>query len=174
VAVRRITTRGEGPTPALDEALQVALVAELFHGSKNMWLLSPWVSDIPVIDNSGGELAGLVPGAPLRRLRLTEVLGRLADGGTRITVVVRDDPHNEPVIAKLRALNDASKNVRVIVSENLHDKGLLTSRIYFEGSMNFTHRGREVNEEGVTITRDSDLLSRMHLDFVARFGEPDE
>jgi hypothetical protein len=170
--VRRITTRGEGPSRALDEALGAAFVAELLSPSKRLWLLSPWMSDISVLDNRGGEVAALVPGAPLRELSLTEVLVFIARRGTAVTVVVRPDPHNRAVVDRLRpAVPGENGEVRVVVSETLHDKGFLTDHVYFEGSMNFTHRGRAVNEEGVTVSRDPDLLSRMRIDFESRFGD---
>jgi phosphatidylserine/phosphatidylglycerophosphate/cardiolipin synthase-like enzyme len=169
--VRRITTRGGGPTRAVDEALQATLVAELLCPSKQVWLLSPWISDIPVLDNRGGEVTSLLPGAPLRDLSLTEVLRVIAQRGTEVIVVVRPDPRNDAVVDRLRdPTRDVGSAMRVVVSKNLHDKGFLTDHVYFEGSMNFTHHGRTVNEEGVTVSRDQDLLSRMRIDFEARFG----
>jgi PLD-like domain len=166
--VRRITTRGRGPTRAVDEALQAAFVADLLCPSKQVWLLSPWISDIPVLDNRSGEFAALLPGASLRDLSLTEMLRVMAQRGTEVTVVVRPDPRNNAVVDRLR---DPSRDaMRVVISANVHDKGFLTDHVYFEGSMNFTHHGRTVNEEGVTVSRDPDLLSRMRIDFEARFG----
>jgi hypothetical protein len=148
-----------------------AFVAELISPSRSVWLLSPWISDIPVVDNSGGEVLGLVPGAPIRQLTLCEVLRVMAGQGSRVTVVVRDERGNDSVVARLTEPGSGSQGeVKVIRAENLHDKGLLTEHIYFEGSMNFTHYGQTVNEEGVSIHIDPDLLGRMRLDFDARFG----
>lgn len=169
--MRRITTRGRGPTRAVDEALQAALVADLLCPSKQVWLLSPWISDIPVLDNRGGELSSILPGAPLRDLTLTEVLRTIAHCGAEVIVVVRPDPNNEAVLNRIQGLPpEEGGAVRIVLSGNLHDKGLLTDHVYFEGSMNFTHHGRSVNEEGVTVSMDPDLLSRMRIDFESRFG----
>jgi hypothetical protein len=58
----------------------------------------------------------------------------------------------------------------VQIIENLHDKGLLTARFHIQGSMNFTHFGRAVNSEGITITSDAGDLSRARVDYRERFG----
>ena len=169
--MRRITTRGGGPTRALDDALRSTFVAEFLSPSSRIWLLSPWVSDIPVLDNRGGELSALVPGGLSKEMTLTGVLRLLAGVGTEVIVIVRPDPRNDAVVSHLRDLAVfEGLPIHVIAWENLHDKGLLTDHVYFEGSMNFTHYGRNVNEEGVTISRDPDLLSRMKIDLEARFG----
>jgi phosphatidylserine/phosphatidylglycerophosphate/cardiolipin synthase-like enzyme len=147
-----------------------AFVADLISPSRSVWLLSPWISDIPVVDNRGGEVLGLIPGAPIRYLTLCEILRILAAQGTRVTVVVRDERSNDSVVARLAEPRSGTQDeVRVVRVENLHDKGFLTDHVYFEGSMNFTHYGQTVNEEGVSIHTDADLLGRMRLDFEARF-----
>ena len=168
--MRRITTRGSGANRRLADVLMTAFVADLISPSQSVWLLSPWISDIPVVDNRGGEILGLVPGAPIRHLTLCEMLRFMAGQGSRVTVVVRNERGNDSVAARLTEPGSGSQSeVIVIRVENLHDKGFLTDHVYFEGSMNFTHYGQTVNEEGVSIHMDPDLLGRMRLDFDARF-----
>jgi phosphatidylserine/phosphatidylglycerophosphate/cardiolipin synthase-like enzyme len=168
--MRRLTTRGGGPNRLLDDLIQNVLVTELIDPSPTIWLLSPWVSDIAVIDNRSGEFASLLPGLPARRARLTEVLLELARRGSQIRILMRNDPKNDLVRLRLADAGDASVNVTVSHVENLHDKGLLTSRFHVYGSMNFTYFGKEVNEEGVTVTADQDQIARANLDYQKRFA----
>lgn len=167
--MRQVTTRGGGATRALDELIESVLISELIKPSEDLWLLSPWVSDIPVMDNRGGEVISLIPAAPARHLRLTEVLIELARRSSQIHVLVRDDPKNRPVIDRLRAAAFEEIAIDVQIVEHLHDKGLLTSRVHVRGSMNFTHFGRMVNEEGIVATANPDALNRARLDYAERF-----
>ncbi|MET7803506.1 phospholipase D-like domain-containing protein DpdK [Micromonospora chersina] len=168
--MRRLTTRGGGATRTLDNLIESVFVSELIAPSPDVWLLSPWISDIPVVDNRGGEVISLIPGAPARHLRLTEVLLELARRGSHVHVLARNDPRHQSVLDRLRGTPGAADSVDVQIIDQLHDKGLLTSRIHVQGSMNFTHHGRAVNEEGITVTGDADALSRARLDYQARFG----
>lgn len=166
--MRRITTRGGGASRQMDEMLNALLIAELIAPSPQIWLVSPWISDIPVLDNRSGEVLALVPGAPVRQLRVTECLLLLAERGARVQVLTRRDPRNAPVLDRLQS--GAGVNLHAKVVENLHDKGLLTARFHLQGSMNFTHFGLAVNEEAVTLTDDSDAVARARVDYTERFG----
>jgi phosphatidylserine/phosphatidylglycerophosphate/cardiolipin synthase-like enzyme len=152
----------------MDEMLNALLIAELIAPSSQIWLVSPWISDIPVLDNRSGEVLGLVPGAPVRQLRLTECLLLLAERGAQVQVLSRRDPRNAPVLDRLQGA--AAINLHARVVDNLHDKGLLTTRFHLQGSMNFTHFGRAVNEEAVTLTDDPDAVARARVDYAERFG----
>ena len=48
--MRRITTAGRGQTRILNDVMQNLLVTELLVPSGQLWVLSPWISDIDVID----------------------------------------------------------------------------------------------------------------------------
>lgn len=168
--MRRVTTRGGGASRELDDLVHALLISELVKPSPELWLVSPWVSDIPVVDNRSGEIVSLVPGTPARHLRLTEVLIELSRHGCHVHVLVRDDARNGPVVQRLRAACAEDIDIDVQVVDNLHDKGLLTSRYHVQGSMNFTHFGRAVNEEALTVTSDPHDISRAQLDYRERFG----
>lgn len=168
--MRQLTTRGGGVTRSVDELIETLLISELITPSDDLWLLSPWVSDIPVLDNRGGELLSLMPAAPARHLRLTETLIEFARRGCAVHVLVRDDPHNQPVADRLRAATFEEIVIHVQMVEHLHEKGLLTSRFHVHGSMNFTHFGRTVNEERIVVTSDPEELARVRVGYTERFG----
>jgi len=167
--VRRIVTRGIGPSSQVSDVLQAVFIAELLAPSESLWLLSPWISDVPVVDNRGGEFLALLPSDGCRYLALTEALAVIGSRGTQVHVVARDVPGNQFVIQRLIASRDRGVSVAVHLRDRIHDKGLLTGRVYLEGSMNFTYSGLESNEEGLTVIDDPDLIARTRLDFEDRY-----
>lgn len=158
---RTIHTRAGGPTQALEDLLQTLLVAELLSPSRRIWLVSPWVSDIAVLDNTTGSLTAVAPSAPSRRLRLSEVLSRLAESGSEVTVITRrDEPHNAHF---LTALGSLTNQVAMHAHPELHAKVLASERFVLSGSMNFTNYGIGKNVERVTLDIDPETIQRETL-----------
>jgi hypothetical protein len=169
LSTRRIATRGGGQTRLVNDLLQTLLVSELLDPSGELLVLSPWISDIVVIDNSAGQFRSVLPGMPARPIRFTEVLTGLARRGTRVRVIIRDDEKNAPVRSRISGLPSSDPRPELIIHDNLHDKGLLSDRFHVHGSMNFTYFGQAVNEEGLTVTSDLDAIARARLDYQRRY-----
>jgi phosphatidylserine/phosphatidylglycerophosphate/cardiolipin synthase-like enzyme len=169
VSTRRIATRGGGQTRLVNDLLQTLLATELLNPSSELLVLSPWISDIVVIDNSAGQFKSILPGMPARPIRLTEVLTELARRGTRVRIVIRDDEKNTAVRTRINDLPASGPRPEILIRDNLHDKGLLSDRFHVHGSMNFTYFGQAVNEEGVTVTSDPDAIARARLDYQGRY-----
>ena len=106
---------------------------------------------------------------PARQIRFTEVLIELARRGTTVRVVIRDDDKNAVVRSRIGGVPPSGPRPAVILRDILHDKGLLSDRFHLHGSMNFTHFGQAVNEEGVTVTSDTDAIARAKVDYLRRF-----
>jgi hypothetical protein len=170
LSTRRIATRGGGrQTRLVNDLLQTLLVTELLDPSSELLVLSPWISDIVVIDNSAGQFKSILPGMPARPIRFTEVLSELARRGTAVRIVVRDDDKNMAVRTRINDLHVAGQRPEIIIRDNIHDKGLLSNRFHVHGSMNFTFFGQAVNEEGVIVTSDPDAIARARLDYQRRY-----
>jgi hypothetical protein len=169
MSTRRITTRGGGQTRLVNDLLQTLLVTELLDPSSELLVLSPWISDIVVIDNSAGQFKSILPGMPSRPVRLTEVLVELARRGTRVRIMMRDDDKNTAVRTRIKDLHASGPRPEIIIRHNVHDKGLLSDRFHVHGSMNLTFYGQAVNEEGVTVTSDLDAIARARLDYQGRY-----
>jgi phosphatidylserine/phosphatidylglycerophosphate/cardiolipin synthase-like enzyme len=158
---RTIHTRAGGPTHVLEDLLQTLLVTELLSPSQRFWLVSPWISDIPVLDNSTGSLAAVAPSAPSRHLRLSEVLSRLAESGSEVTVITRrGEPHNAHF---LNSLSTLTNQVAMHEHPELHAKVLVSDRFVLSGSMNFTNYGLGRNLERVTLDIDAETIKRETL-----------
>ncbi len=167
---RIVHTRPGGPTHLLDDLVQTVLVSELLAPSERLWLVSPWVSDIPVVDNASGSFTDLTPGAAARWLRLSEILVQLSELGTTVTVVTRTgEQHNAPFLTAVRLAGEA---IRTLEDPDLHTKALVTNRFSLTGSMNFTRRGRGENLERVILETEPDGVARDLAEFAQRFGGP--
>ncbi|MET3142809.1 UNVERIFIED_ORG: hypothetical protein ABIB13_002527 [Arthrobacter sp. UYEF2] len=169
MSTRRIATRGGGQTRLVNDLLQTLLVTELLDPSSELLVLSPWISDIVVIDNSAGQFKSILPGIPARPIRFTEVLTELARRGTLVRIIIRNDDKNTTVRTRINSLPASGSRPEILIRDNLHDKGLLSDRFHVYGSMNFTFYGQAVNEEGVTVTSDADAIARARLDYQRRY-----
>ncbi|RPE31823.1 phospholipase D-like domain-containing protein DpdK [Kitasatospora cineracea] len=167
--MRRIVTIGAGETRLLNDLLQNLLVSELLAPSVRFWVLSPWISDIPVIDNSAGQFKSVLPAMPARPIRLTEVLVELSRRGSDVQVVVRDDARNTAVVQRLTNLTPVGPHPTVHIEKDFHDKGMVSDRFHVHGSMNFTFFGKGVNQEGVTVVSDPDQIARAQITYQKRY-----
>jgi hypothetical protein len=149
------------------DLIQLLFACELISPSRCLWIVSPWITDLEVIDNRDGAFSALEPTWGARPIRLTEVLARLADQGTVIRVGMRPvskERANADVARKLAALNERldPERVQVTEREELHTKGLLGDDYFLAGSMNFTRSGVEVWDERVELqTSRIDVMQAM-------------
>src|SRR5262245_54616950 len=127
--------------------MQLLFACELLVPSRCLWLVSPWITDLEVIDNRDARFSALEPTWGARPIRLMEVLTRLVDQGAVLRIAMRPPsraPANADVarkLADLKARLADPDQVGVIEREELHTKGLLGDDFFLAGSMNFTRSG---------------------------------
>ncbi|WP_157591757.1 phospholipase D-like domain-containing protein DpdK [Solirubrobacter soli] len=172
---RRIFKGGGRSEREVETVLQNLFVIEALAPSSALWLISPWVTDLEVIDNRSSSFRGIEPLWPHRRLRLTEVLSYLAQRGTEVVVATRADGHNDAFHRRLEASSlalGAADRVRIVVDrgDEQHEKGLLGDGFFLSGSMNFTVRGVRLNDEHVTLSLDEDDVAAARINIRARYG----
>jgi len=162
---RSARTFGRGPTPAVSDMLQVIFGLELAAPSQRIWIVAPWQSDIPVLDNRSGEFSAVGPGWPLRAIRLSEVLAASLDRGSTATVVMNNDPSNLPMRVATEELEARyPERCRLIIAEQVHEKGIVTDHAYLSGSMNWTFNGQKVNLEKVSLATDPATIAVQQLE----------
>lgn len=155
------------------ELLQAIFVGEMIAPSRCLWLVSPWITDIPIIDNRAGAFDALDSSWGPRVLRLGEVIARSLEVGTAVVVATRPVPHNRPFLSQLSA---AAAELRVATAlrlnegDDLHEKGLLGDDFYLSGSMNLTYGGVELLEETVTFDTAEDVVAQARLALYERWG----
>jgi phosphatidylserine/phosphatidylglycerophosphate/cardiolipin synthase-like enzyme len=152
----------------MEPLLESALVSELIAPSPELWLVSPWISDVTVLDNSRGGYDGLLPDASARPYSLAEVLGLLVRRGAQLTVVTRHDPHNDSFLRRLERLA-ATGQLVVVKHDELHEKTFCGQDWIVTGSMNFTIRGMELNDEVVLYRVDTQMAAQARVDLAHRW-----
>jgi hypothetical protein len=157
-------------TRQVGDLIQTIVTAELMQRSRRFWIVSPWISDIPVLDNRNNAFSTIVPGWAHTQVRLSSVLLRLLDQGSTVHVVTRaNEAHNRDFLSRLRELAGSQERLFMHSPSELHDKGLLGDGYYLGGSMNFTFSGISVNEEALHFTTDRSVVAQQHVSFAARW-----
>ena len=148
-----------GPRQITD-LLQSIFAAELVSPSQALWIVSPWVSDIPLLDNRTNMFTSLTGDWERAHVRLAAVLARLLQRGSTVHVATRPDDHNREFLERLAVLaSDSAGRLRTHVTDNLHEKGILGTGFYLSGSMNITYNGISFNQEVVHYTTESDTVA---------------
>lgn len=144
----------------VSELIQTIFASELVAPSRCLWIVSPWISDVPILDNGTNGFSSLAWDWPLGRIRLSVVLGQLLRRGTTVRVAARPIEHNKDFFAQLR-LQAAQVEHRLHVSETetLHEKGIMGDDFYLSGSMNITYNGLSFNDEVLHFFTDSATVS---------------
>ncbi|GAB3316316.1 hypothetical protein GCM10027451_32960 [Geodermatophilus aquaeductus] len=153
----------------INDVLSAALVSELLDPSPHLWLVSPWVSDIVVLDNRDERLLGVLDETHARETRLSEVLARLVTAGSALHVAVRPDEHNHQFVNGLHRLVGGG-SFDLYEGPDLHEKTLCGHDWLITGSMNFTWRGLEMNDEAVTYAVDPAAAAQARLDLEHRWS----
>lgn len=153
----------------IPDLLQAIFVSELIAPSPCLWIVSPWISDIPIIDNTTNSFQYLDPSWAAGRVRFSQVIKALANLGATIHLATRPDTHNRPFIERLSEGVKTDK-IQIHSVETLHEKGIVSDAFYLGGSMNFTHNGITFNEEAVIYDTNQQIVAERRLIFKDRWG----
>jgi hypothetical protein len=153
---------------AISDVLAAALLAELCSPSEELWLVTGWVTDIPVIDNSIRQFDAVMGAETRSTLSLTDVFTILTQQGTHVHVAVREDPHNQTFVGRLQRVC-ASDALHLYSGADLHEKILVGWTWVLKGSMNFTWHGTQRNEEGLDFEVDPADAARQRLELRTRW-----
>ena len=170
--LRKIFRSADTSNAEVRELLQAIFVAETILPSEEIWLVSPWLTDLEILDNRAAAFSAVSHQWGLRRIRLTELLSTALES-SRLFVVTRPDQHNVRFTQKLQDLAEAagtSKNLTIHISETLHTKGLLGQDYYLNGSMNFTFNGVEILDEELDLDTSAVSIAQASIAFHERYG----
>lgn len=152
----------------LRELLQTMFVAEMLETQGRLWIVSPWVSNVVLIDNRSGNFDSLGPDWGRREVRLAEVLAALMARGSSVILVTRGIEINRAFVGALQEhaeRNGVEDQLTVILRGELHTKGIVLSRSLLLGSMNLTFYGIEINDESIEFCIDSEDVAHARLEF---------
>ncbi|MEU9120109.1 phospholipase D-like domain-containing protein DpdK [Streptomyces sp. NPDC048506] len=151
----------------IDSILSAALMAEMLNPSSDLWLVSPWITDVQVIDNSHGTYDAFFGDVPPSGWRLSDTLLRIAGTGARVHVVTRPHPHNDAFLRRIEAPDLDSLEVQR--DPDVHEKTLCGQEWILTGSMNYTVRGMAKNDELVTYKVGGPDAGQARLDLAQRW-----
>ena len=145
---RRIFKTKSVGSVVLKELMQNIFVAELLNPSQKLvWIVSPWVSDVPLIDNRGGNFDIVNPDWRGQIVNLQDVILHMLSLETKIRLITNQEKHNDSFLRKLKMrLSETSdkKNITISQIETLHvKKGLLNDHGCLDGSIDITYQGRD-------------------------------
>jgi hypothetical protein len=150
------------------EALANLLVAELLDPSDRFYIVSAWISDIPLVDNSAGTFVALQPDWEERWIYLSELLIALMQRSTLVYLKTNEDPHNTAFTERLAArahMADVSDRYELRRDPDTHSKGIVGKTFALRGSMNLTYRGLREREETVEIDVATETVATLRLEF---------
>ncbi|WP_244814742.1 phospholipase D-like domain-containing protein DpdK [Caballeronia sp. Lep1P3] len=165
---RRIFKTQTTGAVTVQELLQTMFVAEMLRAGGDIWIVSPWISNVVLIDNRSGNFDALNPEWGRREIRLADVLTALMTRGSTISIVTRSDESNRGFVTKLRDLVEQQRlhdRAAIKIHDQLHTKGILLSNSLLMGSMNLTYNGMVINDEWVEFSLDPEDLARTRLEF---------
>jgi phosphatidylserine/phosphatidylglycerophosphate/cardiolipin synthase-like enzyme len=172
---RRIFRTQTTGSTTIQELLQSMFVAEMLVSTAELWIVSPWISNVVLIDNRSGNYDSLNPEWGRREVRLVDVLLALMSRGTEVFIVTRDDETNRAFLGKLQdtALElSLEDKISLTVRDQLHTKGVLLSNSLLMGSMNLTYNGMVINDEWVQFSLDEQDLAQTRLEFKQYLRSP--
>lgn len=168
ILYRRIFKTQTTGVTTIQELLQTMFVAEVLQPGDEIWIVSPWISNVVLIDNRSGSFDALNPEWGRREVRLADVLVTLMNHGTRVNVVTRNEASNDAFRTRIADLTREcclEDQIGVHIHDQLHTKGILLTRCLLMGSMNLTYSGMVINDEWVEYSLDQHDLGRTRLEF---------
>jgi len=154
---------------AVRELLQLVFASELVAPSRCLWIVSPWLRDVPALDNRTGSFISVCPDLPRTEVRLSRVLRVLIERGTQIVIATRPGSGNRQV---LDGLGDLPEGNDLIFHErpDLHAKGIVGDRFCLIGSMNLTYNGLEHLTEMLVFQTDRHHVEQLRVAFRSEYG----
>ncbi|WHY58649.1 phospholipase D-like domain-containing protein DpdK [Peribacillus simplex] len=162
------TIRSHNSSVTLIDCLASIFSLEAVLPSKEIYLISPFLSNSPLIRNRLGQYSDLFPMIEGKIIYLSDILNTLSWKGSKIRIIC--DPNRVETKRFISQLNE----VEIKKLNNNHEKGLMTSHIYLHGSMNFTFSGININGENIRITSDRSEVNQALLAARTRWEEAEE
>jgi hypothetical protein len=173
---RLIVKTSAGNRDDIRDLLESLLASELLCPGPEIWIVSPWISDVPLLDNRSGAYSGLESSWPKRHITLAELLAHAlkTNPSTVLHIVTRPDSHNSRFTSRFLFLAQLDGNTdRLRIDEKrpeLHTKGIATHSFALIGSMNLTYNGISVLEETVHLDIDSTRISQFLINLKGHYS----
>lgn len=170
---RTILASKAGGKGVVAEIIEAAFAAELIDPSPELWVVSPWLSDVPVLDNTTSGYTTVCPDFSRNRITLSQVLAELIGRGTRVNVVTRPEEGGAVVRATAALVGErGAVRLRHVTNPDLHIKVVLSKGMELRGSMNLTFSGTEALDELESFSTDAHDIAVTRTELQAKYGDP--
>ena len=169
---RILAARGQAHVPR--EFLESLFTAELLRPSRRLFLVSPWISDIAVIQNIGRRYASLDPTWEAGEVLLSKYIATFLGLGSSIALVMNDSKHNDWIIDRLDSLRLGElypEKLIVRQMKSIHAKGIVGDHFALTGSMNITFNGVHINDEYIDYTAQPGIVHETLTQFTEYLGQ---
>jgi hypothetical protein len=146
-----------------------SLMASLVVVPDKIYLVSPWLTDFFLLDNRSGFWDAIEPSWGSREIRFSELIATAVNNGSSLRVVVNNDGKSQSFINHFENMLGFNADYKLLKSQPLHTKGILTRSFFLKGSMNYTASGASLNEEHLTLTCDPTQISEALLEFSGHY-----
>jgi phosphatidylserine/phosphatidylglycerophosphate/cardiolipin synthase-like enzyme len=175
---RTIHRSAASPSREIAECLQSLLVSELLKPGSRLLVISPWMSDFPALDNTGGRFGALDPSWTAAWVPFSAVLGTLLRQGVNVRVACGPGDREGEFVQRLehRAAADGTQTRLLIRQTDRshqifdHEKAIVADAWAMFGSMNLTYRGVTLNGELVTVSTDLSRVAKLATELSGLFG----
>jgi hypothetical protein len=158
--------RSQGGSQALKDCLASLLTLEAVQPSKEIYIISPWISNAEIIIDYHSKFADLFPFNTSKKITLADILLTYVWRGSTVRLIC--NPNQKSTSEFLELLG---RQVEYKVLSDNHEKGMVTDNYYLHGSMNFTYSGIYINGECVRITTEQPDISSALISVRARWEE---
>lgn len=166
--MRSRTIRSHGGTQTLKDSLSTLFSLEVIQPSSEIYLISPFLSNTPIMDNRLNGYTDLFPTSDNKIISLADVLSTFAWKKSKVRIIC--NPERKETREFLEIIGP---DIEVRELKNNHEKGMVTSNFYIHGSMNFTYSGININGEHVRITYHTPEINQALMSARARWEEAD-
>lgn len=173
--IHRLAAR---PHRLIGEALQGLIVGEIVAPGQRVLITSPWISDMPILDNRGGRFTALNSSWGSRVIRLSAVLRTMLENRTEVYLHSGPGGREKAFIDRLHEMaradgTEAHLHTRQSVHDPEkaldHEKAIAGDSWAVFGSMNLTYRGVEINGELVTVSTDPARVAAVTIELMGLF-----
>ncbi len=156
---RVIKSRARNGAAQLADCLATLLALELARPGGRLYLISPRLGDMLLLDSRFGQFRALMPEMSRTELRLGETLNILAARGADVRVLYRaGSPQSEAFLSHL------APGVKTRAVAQLDERGLIGERFYLRGSLEFTLEGVAIGAESAELTTEPAAVARALLE----------
>lgn len=167
------TIRTRAGSAEARQLLQTIFAAELIRPSKILWIVSAWLTNVPLLDNRTLSFSSVNPAWGAGYIRLIEILKHLLERGASIHLAIAEGRDQQEFVTQLMQRIPRAERKRLIIHQDvddLHAKELVGDHFHLMGSMNLTWNGVNKNEETLQLIIDPAQVEQARVHFLNRWG----